>query len=88
MTNHLYDTLFAAHETSEKAFLIDGDGEMSYRDFLERVNQLANALIKSGLQTGDRVAVQVQKSKAQLALYVATVKAGGLSAAKYRLYRT
>ena len=78
MTNHLYDTLFAARETSEKAFLIDGDGEMSYRDFLERVNQLANALIKSGLQTGDRVAVQAQKSKAQLALYVATVKAGGV----------
>ena len=33
MTNHLYDTLFAVRETSEKAFLIDGDGEMSYRDF-------------------------------------------------------
>ncbi|NBX07265.1 MAG: malonyl-CoA synthase, partial [Proteobacteria bacterium] len=65
MTNHLYDTLFAARETSEKTFLIDGDGEMSYRAFLERVNQLANALIKSGLQTGDRVAVQAQKSKAQ-----------------------
>jgi malonyl-CoA/methylmalonyl-CoA synthetase len=78
MTNHLYDTIFAAHETSEKAFLIDEGGTVSYRDFLQRVSQIANALIASGLKTGDRVAVQAQKSKAQLALYVATLKAGGV----------
>ena len=78
MTNHLYDTIFAAHETSEKPFLIDDGGTVSYRDFLQRVSQIANALIASGLKTGDRVAVQAQKSKVQLALYVATLKAGGV----------
>ena len=78
MTNHLYDTIFAGHETSTKAFLIDERGEVSYQAFLERVNQLANALKASGLKDGDRVAVQAQKSKAQLALYVATIKAGGV----------
>ena len=45
MTNHLYDTIFAAHETSEKPFLIDDGGTVSYRDFLQRVSQIANALI-------------------------------------------
>ena len=78
MTNHLYDTIFAGHETSTKAFLIDERGEVSYQAFLQRVNQLANALKASGLKDGDRVAVQAQKSKAQLALYVATIKAGGV----------
>ncbi len=78
MTNHLYDTIFAAHEASEKPFLKDDSGMVSYHDFLQRVSQIANALIASGLKTGDRVAVQAQKSKAQLALYVATLKAGGV----------
>ena len=62
MTNHLYDTIFAGHETSTKAFLIDERGEVSYQAFLQRVNQLANALKASGLKDGDRVAVQAQKS--------------------------
>ena len=78
MTNHLYDTIFAGHETSTKAFLINEHGEVSYAAFLQRVNQLANALKASGLKEGDRVAVQAHKSKAQLALYVATIKAGGV----------
>ena len=42
------------------------------------MNKLAHALIASGLKTGDRVAVQAAKSNTQLALYVATVKAGGV----------
>ena len=42
------------------------------------MNKLARALIASGLKTGDRVAVQAAKSNTQLALYVATVKAGGV----------
>jgi malonyl-CoA/methylmalonyl-CoA synthetase len=42
------------------------------------VNKLARALIASGLKTGDRIAVQAAKSNTQLALYVATIKAGGV----------
>ena len=42
------------------------------------MNKLARALIASGLKTGDRVAVQAAKSNTQLALYVATIKAGGV----------
>ena len=40
-------------------------------------NRLANCLVKNGLQSG-RVAVQADKSVTQLALYAATIKAGGV----------
>ena len=78
MSNHLYDAVFAPHEMSEKAFLISNTQSLSYAAFHKRVNQLAHALVASGMQTGDRVAVQAAKSNTQLALYVATIKAGGV----------
>ena len=78
MSNHLYDAVFAPTEKSEKPFLLTEAGSLSYAAFHKRVNQLAHALVASGMKTGDRVAVQAAKSTAQLALYVATVKAGGV----------
>ena len=42
------------------------------------INQLANVLIKKGMRAGDRVAVQAEKSNTQIALYAATIKAGGV----------
>ena len=78
MSNHLYNAVFAPHEKSEKAFLISQAQTLSYAAFHRRVNQLANALVASGMKTGDRVAVQAAKSNTQLALYVATIKAGGV----------
>ena len=78
MTNHLYDRVFAPHEDNPKPFLIGETQTLSYATFHELVNKLARALIASGLKTGDRVAVQAAKSNTQLALYVATIKAGGV----------
>ena len=78
MSNHLYDRVFAPHEDNPKPFLIGETQTLSYAIFHELVNKLAHALIASGLKTGDRVAVQAAKSNTQLALYVATVKAGGV----------
>ena len=78
MSNHLYDRVFAPHEDNPKPFLIGETQTLSYAIFHEQVNKLAHALIASGLKTGDRVAVQAAKSNTQLALYVATVKAGGV----------
>ncbi len=78
MSNHLYQAVFAPHEHSTAPFLINDAGTLSYQDFLRRVNQLANMLVAAGLKTGDRVAVQAHKSNSVLALYVATVKAGGV----------
>jgi malonyl-CoA/methylmalonyl-CoA synthetase len=42
------------------------------------INQLANVLIQKGMKPGDRVAVQAEKSNTQIALYAATIKAGGV----------
>lgn len=78
MSNHLYDRVFAPHEDNPKPFLIGETQTLSYAIFHEQVNKLAHALIASGLKTGDRVAVQAAKSNTQLALYVATIKAGGV----------
>ena len=76
--NYLYDSVFRHTVDSKKSFLINQNGEMSYTNFHELVNQLANTLKVSGLKTGDRVAVQTEKSNVQIALYVATIKSGGV----------
>ena len=77
-SNHLYDAVFGHTVDSTKSFLINQNGEMNYASFHQMVNQLAHALKTSGLKTGDRVAVQAEKSNAQIALYVATIKSGGV----------
>ncbi len=46
---------------------------------LERLSaQMANLLLEQGLNAGDRVAVQVEKSPEALALYLAVLRAGGV----------
>ena len=76
--NHLYNTLFKANETNKKNFLINNFQEVTFKDFHEIVNCIANLFLKKGLLPGDRVAVQAEKNNLQLAIYVATVKAGGV----------
>ena len=76
--NYLYDSVFGHTVDSKKSFLINKNGEMSYENFHQLVNKLANTLKFSGLKTGDRVAVQAEKSNVQIALYVATIKSGGV----------
>jgi len=76
--NMLFDQIFSKHQHSDKVFLHTLEGDISYAQFHCQVNQLANGLKQAGLKTGDRVAVQAAKSVTQLALYVATIKAGGV----------
>ena len=78
MTNVLYDGVFAPFSSSEKPFLLTPSGHVSYTAFTQLTNQFANCLVKNGLHPGDRVAVQVDKSVMQLALYAAVIKAGGV----------
>ncbi len=51
---------------------------VTYGDLISWSGRTANALIALGLQPGDRVAAQVEKSVAALVLYLATVRAGGV----------
>ena len=78
MTNHLYDAVFGRHAGSDRIFLYTADGEISFAAFAALTNRLANLLVAEGLARGDRVAVQADKSVMLLALYAATVKAGGV----------
>ena len=78
MTNVLYDGVFAPHATSDKVFLYTATGEITFASFTALTNRLAHCLCQHGLTPGDRVAVQAEKSVTQLALYAATVKAGGV----------
>ncbi len=78
MANYLYDNVFGTFEESSKPFLITPNEVISFVEFSAYTNRIANCLISAGLTPGDRVAVQAEKSVTQLALYVATVKAGGV----------
>ena len=77
MPNPLYDTLFSPGRNSDRPFIIDVDGSvLTYRDFHELAARQANVLIADGLNAGDRLAVQVEKTPQALALYAACVMAG------------
>ncbi|MGI9315685.1 MAG: AMP-binding protein, partial [bacterium] len=79
MSNYLYQRLIRPFEKSDQTFLIlENEIQLSYERVNERANQLALSLIKNGLKAGDRVAVQVNKSWQALALYLGTIKAGGV----------
>lgn len=80
MTNHLYDGLLAVGATTpDKAHALLPDGRcFTYGEVGAISARLANALLAAGLQPGDRVAVQVEKSVEALMLYFATVRAGGV----------
>ena len=76
MTNILYDKVFGPNLDNNKLFLQTEEG-VTYK-FYHINNKVANILVSHGLNPGDRVAVQVEKSITQLALYAATIKAGGV----------
>lgn len=79
MGNHLFDALFAPLAGRQGDFLIQADGRrLSGGAFLDLVGRLAGALRGLGVQKGDRVAVQVDKSPEALACYGAAVHLGAV----------
>lgn len=77
MTNPLFDTLFAPHIGSAAPFLFLPNGKrLSYGDFLTQAAQFANVMREAGVEPGDRVAVQIEKSPEALAIYAACAIAG------------
>jgi len=77
MTNPLYDALFGQHHGAQTPFLhLPGGGTLTHDAFLDRADRFAAALAALGVETGDRLAIQVPKSADALALYAACVKAG------------
>ncbi len=77
MTNPLYDALFGKYANQSTPFLHLPDSTvLSHAEFLALAARFAHALTNAGLEPGDRLAAQVQKTPEALALYAACVQAG------------
>ncbi|MCO5731409.1 malonyl-CoA synthase [Rhizobium sp. SSA_523] len=78
MSNHLFDAIRKGVQ-ADAPFIETKTGQsFSYGDMLDLSGQLANALISLGVEPGDRVAVQVEKTPQALMLYLACVRAGAV----------
>lgn len=77
MSNPLYDALIQPQAARDDCLLLlDGGGQVTGRQFVNRVHQFAHALQELGLKPGDRLAVQIEKSAEALALYGASLAVG------------
>ena len=80
MSDNLYQAFEAnfPHDRSQPAIELADGATWSYGDLETEVGRLARRLIDLGVQPGDRVAVQVEKSPRALFLYLACFKAGAI----------
>ena len=79
MACYLYDTVSRRFPAPEKAFIENHDGVVTtYRDLADGSARMANALIALGVEPGDRVAVQIDKSPENILLYLGCVRAGAV----------
>ncbi|KYG22701.1 malonyl-CoA synthase [Bradyrhizobium sp. AT1] len=76
---NLFSRLFDGLDNPKRLAIETHDGaHISYGDLIARAGQMANVLVARGVKPGDRVAVQVEKSVANIVLYLGTVRAGAV----------
>lgn len=76
---NLFSRLFDGLDDPKRLAIETQDGaRISYGDLIARAGQMANVLVARGVKPGDRVAVQVEKSVANIVLYLAAVRAGAV----------
>jgi malonyl-CoA/methylmalonyl-CoA synthetase len=77
MSANIYDVLRARAPELDKMAMESGDGfSLTYGELYERAQRAANALCACGVQPGDRVAVQIDKSPDMIVLALACFAAG------------
>jgi len=77
--NYLFDLIARKISDPEKIFIeTEGGAKISYRQMLSASARYANALVAAGVEPGDRVAVQMEKSPAVLFIYLACLRAGAV----------
>lgn len=77
MANPLFDELFGKHLGQDTIFLQMANGDtITHDDFLKTSAQYAHLFAKLNIKTGDRIAVQVEKSPQCLAIYAACAQSG------------
>ncbi len=77
-SNFLNDNLFSVYANSNKIFIETESQKYSFKEFDDLVNKIANLLIASDLSEDDRVLVKLEKSIFSFALYIASIRAGGI----------
>lgn len=60
------------------AIINETGATLSFKTFFEQAERIAAALVAIGIQPGDRVAVQVEKSITAVGLYIGTILAGAV----------
>lgn len=79
MSNYLFDALKAGRSNGNGELFVDASGfSSSDESFFDLSARIARVLLDRGVQPGDRVAAQVNKSIEALSLYVACVSAGAV----------
>ena len=78
MTNPLYDALIAPQIARTAPLLLTDGAEISGAEFAAMAHRFAHALVVLGLEPGDRMAVQVERSAEALAVCGAALAAGGV----------
>ena len=74
----LFERQFLAAGDAPALSPAGGGAKLSYRGLAEGAGRYANALLALGVKPGDRVTVQVEKSAANVLLYLGTLKAGAV----------
>ena len=79
MNSNLFDRLVSSAADLGRTAIRALDGEsVTYADLVAASGRLANVLVAHGVEPGDRVAMQVEKSVQALALYLATLRTGAV----------
>src|SRR5579862_8875422 len=77
--SNLFDLALGDKAGSDRlAIDAGGQGRLSFAELIEATGRMASAIRVCGVQPGDRVAVQVEKSLANLVLYLACLRAGAV----------
>ena len=76
---NLFELCLADRAGSDHLAVETPDGvRLTYVGLVAETGRMANALVRAGVKPGDRVAVQVEKSLANLVLYLACLRAGAV----------
>ena len=79
MAQNLFDLIRSRLPDPGKTFIETQDGRIvRYGEAVAATGRMANALVSLGVKTGDRVAVQVEKSPEMILLYLACLRAGAV----------
>ncbi len=83
-----FDRAVAAHPDRDAVVVVHQDVRWSYRDFAQRVDQVARALLAAGLEPGDRMGIWAPNCSEWLLVQYASAKAGVILVNVNPAYRT